>query len=118
MKRPLVVFGDGDIAQLAHFYFSTESEYEIVAFTVDSAYLTGTTFCGLPVIAFEEISKRYDQDQYELFIALSYSKLNAARKEKYLPPMQPIGQCKEFGPALKILQSKNDGEMEIWLCMR
>jgi len=84
MKRPLVVFGDGDIAQLAHFYFSTESEYEVVAFTVDSVHLTDTTFCGLPVIAFEEISKRYDQDQYELFIALSYSKLNAVRKEKYL----------------------------------
>jgi len=84
MKKPLVVFGSGDIAQLAHFYFSTESEYEIVAFTVDSTYLTGTTFCGLPVIAFEEISKQYSPDQYGFFIALSYSKLNAVRKEKYL----------------------------------
>jgi len=84
MKTPLVVFGSSEIAQLAHFYFSTDSEYEVVAFTVDSAYLTDTTFCGLPVIAFEEISKQYNPDLYELFIAVGYSKLNAIRKEKYL----------------------------------
>jgi len=84
MKKPLVIFGTGDIAQLAHFYFSTDSEYEVVAFTVDAAYRTETTFFGLPVIAFEEISKHYAPEQYELFVALSYSKLNAVRKEKYL----------------------------------
>ena len=56
MKTPLVIFGSGDIAQLAHFYFSTDSEYEIVAFAVDSAYRTTTTFFGLPVIEFEEIA--------------------------------------------------------------
>jgi sugar O-acyltransferase (sialic acid O-acetyltransferase NeuD family) len=84
MNKPLVVFGSGDLAQLAHFYFSTESEYEVVAFTVDSAYLTDATFCDLPVVAFEEISKKYGPDQYELFIALGYSKLNTVRKEKYL----------------------------------
>lgn len=84
MKKPLVIFGVGDIAQLAHFYFSTDSEYEVVAFTVDFAYLMETTFCGLPVVAFEDISRQYAPDPYELFIALSYSKLNAVRKEKYL----------------------------------
>lgn len=84
MKKPLVIFGAGDIAQLAHYYFSTDPEYEVVAFTVDATYLTDSSFCQLPVIAFEEISKQYPAGQYELFIALSYSKLNALRKEKYL----------------------------------
>lgn len=84
MKKSLVIFGSGDIAQLAHFYFSTDSAYEVVAFTVDAAYLTSTTFCGLPVVPFEEINKQYPPEQYEFFVALSYSKLNAVRKEKYL----------------------------------
>ena len=84
MKKPLVIFGAGDIAQLAHYYFSTDSKYEVVAFTVDEAYLTDTTFCGLTVVAFEDIFKKYSTDKHELFIALSYSKLNALRKEKYL----------------------------------
>lgn len=83
MKKPLIIFGSGDIAQLAHFYFSTDSEYDVVAFTVDFAYLTDPSFCGLPVIPFEEISNQYAPGQCELFIALSYSKLNAVRKEKY-----------------------------------
>lgn len=84
MKKPLIIFGTGDIAQLAHFYFSTDSEYEVLAFTVDAAYRTETTFCDLPVIAFEQILKHYTPEQCEIFIALSYSKLNAVRKAKYL----------------------------------
>jgi sugar O-acyltransferase (sialic acid O-acetyltransferase NeuD family) len=83
-KKLLVIFGTADAAQLAHFYFSTDSEYEVVAFTVDAAFRTQATFCDLPVIAFEEISKQYAQDQCEIFVALGYSKLNAVRKEKYL----------------------------------
>jgi sugar O-acyltransferase (sialic acid O-acetyltransferase NeuD family) len=84
MKKQLVIFGTGDMAQLAHFYFSSDSEYEVVAFTVDAAYRIETTFCNLPVIAFEEISKHYMPDLCEIFIALGYSKLNAVRKDKYL----------------------------------
>ena len=84
MKKPLVIFGIGEIAQLAHYYFSTDSTYEVIAFTVDSEYLQDSSFCHLPVIPFEEIFKQYPAGECELFIALSYSKLNALRKEKYL----------------------------------
>jgi len=84
MKKPLVIFGSGEIAQLAHYYFSTDSNYEVVAFTVDANYIKESEFCGLPVVAFEDISKNYPPDSYDLFVALSYSKLNAVRKEKFL----------------------------------
>lgn len=84
MKKPLIIFGAGDIAQLAHHYFSTDSNYEVVAFTVDAAYINETEFCGLPVVPFEEIANRYSRDTHEMFVALSYSKLNQIRKEKYL----------------------------------
>lgn len=84
MKKGLVIFGSGDIAQLAHYYFSTDSNYEVVAFTVDAAYLAETDFCGLPVVPFEEVARKYSPEEFEFFVALSYSKLNAVRKEKYL----------------------------------
>lgn len=84
MKQPLVIFGSGDIAQLAHFYFSTDSDYEIVAFTVDREHLSTTEFCNLPVVPFDEISNHYSSDTHHFFVALSYSKLNQIRKEKYL----------------------------------
>jgi sugar O-acyltransferase (sialic acid O-acetyltransferase NeuD family) len=84
LKKPLVIFGLGDIAQLANFYFSTDSNYEIVAFTVDVAYMTATQFCGLPVVPFEELANRYAPGEYEIFLALSYSDINRVRREKYL----------------------------------
>ena len=84
MKKNLVIFGAGDIAQLAHFYFSKDSEYSVVAFTVDAAYLNDNEFCGLPVVPFEEIATVYPPNQFELFVAVSYTKLNLIRKEKYL----------------------------------
>lgn len=84
MKKKLVIFGSGDIAQLAHFYFSTDSEYDVVAFTVDASHLKDSTFCNLPVTAFEDVAKHYPPNDHDFFVALSYSKLNAVRKDKYL----------------------------------
>lgn len=84
MKRKLVIFGAGNIAQLAHYYFSTDSEYEVVAFSVDADFLLSPFFCGLPVVAFEKVLEIYPPDQNDFFIALSYAKLNQVRKEKYL----------------------------------
>lgn len=84
MSKPLVVFGSGDIAQLAHYYFTRDTTRQLVAFTVDQAYITAPEFCGLPVVPFEELAERYPPAEYDLFIALSYAKLNAVRKEKYL----------------------------------
>ncbi|KOO58153.1 transferase [Rheinheimera sp. KL1] len=84
MKKKLVIFGSGDIAQLAHYYFTEDSDYEVVAFTVDREYKTEDTFCGLPVIAFEMLQSVYSANDVSIFVALSYSKLNSIRKEKYL----------------------------------
>lgn len=83
MMRKLIIFGTGDIAQLAHYYFSHDSEYDVIAFTVDEAYLKGETFCGLPVIAFKEIVDRYPPSDHSLFVALSYASLNELRKRKF-----------------------------------
>ena len=83
MKKPLVIFGTGDIAQLAHYYFSKDSDYEVMAFTVDAAYIHANKFCDLPVVPFDNISRLYSPDTHAMFIALSYAKLNQVRKEKY-----------------------------------
>jgi sugar O-acyltransferase (sialic acid O-acetyltransferase NeuD family) len=82
--KSLVIFGTGDIAQLAHYYFANDTDYEVVAFTVDAAYSNANEFCGLPVVPFEEVVSHYPPVGHELFVALSYSKLNEIRKEKYL----------------------------------
>ncbi|VFR43008.1 Acyltransferase [plant metagenome] len=88
MNRKIVIFGCGDIAQLAHFYFDTDSECEVVAFTVDAEYIESSTFCGLPVVPFENVAEKYPPNDYGFFVALSYAKLNAVRKEKFLAAKQ------------------------------
>mgnify|MGYP001627313811 CR=1 FL=1 len=83
MKPPIVIFGAGDLGELAHFYLRTDSPYEVVAFTLDRAYIQSPTFGGLPLVPFEDITTHYPPGEHAMFIALSYSKLNAVRKEKF-----------------------------------
>ena len=79
----LVLFGAGDIARLAHFYFSTDSDHDVVAFTVDSAYRATEQFQGLPLVAVEELTERFPPSMVKMFVALSYAKMNRIRAEKY-----------------------------------
>jgi len=79
----IVVFGAGDIARLAHFYFSTDSDHEVVAFAVDAAYRTAVEFQGLPLVAAEEITAKFPPSAVKMFVALSYAKMNRIRAEKY-----------------------------------
>jgi sugar O-acyltransferase (sialic acid O-acetyltransferase NeuD family) len=79
----LVIFGAGDIARLAHHYFTRDSEHEVVAFTVDQEYRKADSFRDLPLVAFEELKDRYPSSEYKMFVALSYAKMNKVRAEKY-----------------------------------
>jgi len=84
MKKKLVIFGSDDMGELAHFYFSNDSAYEVVAFTLDADFIKEPTFCGLPVIPFAQIVEKFPPESHDMFVALGYSKVNAVRKEKYL----------------------------------
>ena len=59
-KKKLVIFGAGDIAELAKYYFDNDSDYEVVAFTVDQEFLDVETKDQLPVVAFESLETVFD----------------------------------------------------------
>lgn len=82
MKK-LIIFGTGDIAKLAHYYFSCDSEYEVTGFTVDKEYMIADVFLGLPVVDFEGIVDYCPPETHKIFIALSYAKMNRVRSQKY-----------------------------------
>ncbi|MDO4636670.1 MAG: hypothetical protein Q4B13_03870 [Lautropia sp.] len=42
MARKLIMFGAGKTAELAHFYFSTQTDYEVIALTVDAEQAAGS----------------------------------------------------------------------------
>ncbi|MDP3921447.1 MAG: acetyltransferase [Candidatus Omnitrophota bacterium] len=79
----VVIFGAGDIARLAHYYFLHDSEHEVVAFAVDKEYRKGGTFLDLPLIDFDSVTARYPVTDCKMFVALSYNRMNHVRAEKY-----------------------------------
>lgn len=80
--RKVVIFGIGEIAELADYYFSCDSRYEVVGFTVDRAFLKQAEFRGRPVAAFEEVEEKFAPDHHAIFVAVSYAKINVVRTEK------------------------------------
>lgn len=81
-NRQIIVFGTGEIAELADFYFTHDSEFEVVGFTVDGAYMKHSEFRGRPVLPFEQIVEKFAPERYGFFAAVSYTKLNVVRAEK------------------------------------
>ena len=81
-QGPLILFGNGEIADLAHFYFSRDSGHQVVAFCVDGAFVREDSLHGLPVIAFEEVTTRFDPTSHTMFVAIGYARLNDLRAEK------------------------------------
>jgi sugar O-acyltransferase (sialic acid O-acetyltransferase NeuD family) len=82
-KKKLVIFGLGMLGELAHFYFTHDSDYEVVAFTADTNFPDSGSYLNLPFIPFDEVSQQFPPADYHLFIAIGYSKLNAIRISKY-----------------------------------
>lgn len=80
--KEIVIFGAGDIAALADFYFACDTDRQVVAFTADAAFIQEPSFMGRPLVPFEDVANLYPPDRFDLFVALSYSKLNSVRTSK------------------------------------
>jgi sugar O-acyltransferase (sialic acid O-acetyltransferase NeuD family) len=81
--KKLVIYGLGETAELAYEYFTHDSIYEVIAFTVDKEYITESSHLNLPIIDFDLIETFYPQNEIELFIGASFTKLNRTRMKMY-----------------------------------
>jgi sugar O-acyltransferase (sialic acid O-acetyltransferase NeuD family) len=79
----IVIFGAGDIARLAHFYFTRDSDHEVVAFVVDREYRTTDSFVDLPLISSDDLPSAFSPSTHKMFVALSYGNMNRVRAAKY-----------------------------------
>jgi len=91
--QSVVIFGTGDFARVAEVYLRLDSDYEVVAFTVDEGHMGATELNGRPVVPFGSLAERYPPAECSMFVAIGFSKVNRARGEMY-------AQCKERGYAL------------------
>ena len=81
-KRDLVIFGTGDVAELAAHYFSEDQGRQTKAFIVDDEYVEGHEFAGRPLVATSECLTRFSPSRHDMFIALAYTKMNTLRRSK------------------------------------
>ena len=81
--RDVVIFGIGQIAEVAHYYLTHEGERSIAAFTVDRKFREIDNMLGLPVVDFAEVQERYSPESYDMFIAVSFRQVNKLREGKF-----------------------------------
>jgi len=78
-NKKLIIVGDSAFAEIAHLYFAEDSQYEVVAFSVEKKYLKSNKFKGLPVYPFEDLSSILDPSKHHIFVAIVYTDLNRLR---------------------------------------
>lgn len=83
LERPLIIFGDGPMAELAHFYFTGPAGRHVMGFTVDDAWCDRPEFLGMPLIPWSGIANTCPPDTHEVFISVGYSDGNQLREAKY-----------------------------------
>ncbi len=79
----ILIFGAGEIAEVAHIYLSHDSQFNTVAFTIDKEYKRSDVFRGLPLIEFESLTRLYPPDKFKLFIPISFRDMNIHRAKKF-----------------------------------
>ncbi len=82
-KKPILIVGTGEFAEIAYEYFTVDSPYEVVAFTVERGYLREDRLFELPVVPFDEVESRYDPATHGMFAAFLFSQLNRVRTRLY-----------------------------------
>lgn len=81
--KKLIIVGAGEFAEIAYEYFRYDSEYEVVAFAVESKFISREILFDIPIIAFETMQEKYSPKEYEVFVAITYVKLNRVRTRLY-----------------------------------
>jgi sugar O-acyltransferase (sialic acid O-acetyltransferase NeuD family) len=81
--KPVVIFGTGMMAQMVRYLLQEDSPFNVVAYSVDKAYLTHNTFDGLPVYAFENLEEIFNPNDIYLLICVGYTQANSFRKKKF-----------------------------------
>jgi len=93
-KRDLIIVGDSAFAEVAYEYFTHDSDFRVVAFSVEREFMTRDLLLGLPVVPFEELEQKFDPVSHHFYAALVYTQMNRLRTRLYQD-----AKAKGFRPA-------------------
>ena len=92
-NKKIIIIGNTTNARLAKWYFDNDSDFEVVAFSVNEKYINEKIWLDIPVVPFENIEKVYLPSEFYAFVAIGYTEMNKIREKMYL-------QTKEKGYTL------------------
>jgi sugar O-acyltransferase (sialic acid O-acetyltransferase NeuD family) len=95
MKK-LVIYGTGLISEVAEFFYTNDTEYDLVAFTNASDFIGADQFRGKPLVPFESLISSHPPDDFDIFIALGYGKTNQVRQARYLEAKAMGYECASY----------------------
>ena len=80
----VIIFGLEDLAELAHFYLTNDSDHEVVAFCVFKKDLPKEKkFKSLPIVSFEKVEQSYPINEYHFFAPITGAKMNTIKENIY-----------------------------------
>lgn len=85
MSKKIVIFGTNDFAELAHYYLTNDSQYEVAGFCLSKEYIgESRSFKDLPIFALEEITELCPASNFSFLVPMAPSKMNQTRKDIYM----------------------------------
>lgn len=81
--KNLIIVGAGEFGEIAYEYFTDDSDYRVVAFAVEEKYKNNDSLRELPIVNLETIEREYPPHEFEVFVALTYGKLNRNRRRVF-----------------------------------
>jgi sugar O-acyltransferase (sialic acid O-acetyltransferase NeuD family) len=79
----VVIFGTGDVAVLANYFLTHDSQHEVVAFCLDRERIDSDEFLGAPLVPFDDIERRYPPAEFQMLVAIGFQRVNRLRSERF-----------------------------------
>lgn len=78
-SKKLIIVGDSAFAEVAYEYFTHDSPYEVVAFSVERTHHKRQTLFSLPIVPFENLEFSFTPTEHSVYVAVVYTQLNRLR---------------------------------------
>lgn len=88
--KPLVIIGNGEIAEMACEYFAHDSDRDVAAFAIGADHIKAPTLMDRPVLPLGDLATAYPPEAFDAFVAIGDGQLNRLRR-------QHVDLCKAAG---------------------
>jgi sugar O-acyltransferase (sialic acid O-acetyltransferase NeuD family) len=82
-SKPLVIVGNGEIAEMACEYFDHDSDRDVEAFAIGAEYIKDAALHERPVVPLDELPAAYPPAAYDAFVAVGDGQLNRVRRRLF-----------------------------------